>query len=85
MMMKTFFFLLFPAAASKSSKQSTLQFKPVSKKPKKNPWSDDESDGSSGDSDMEAEEAVAPRERVERKTKGVCVMASDGLMTLPLL
>lgn len=55
------------AAASKASKQSTLQFKPVSKK---NPWSDDESDGQSADSEMEAEEVVAPRERVERKTKG---------------
>lgn len=56
--------------ASKTGKQSTLQFKPVSKKPKKNPWSDEESDNQSGDSDMEVEEVVAPRERVERKTKG---------------
>uniref|UniRef100_A0A671W2V3 DNA topoisomerase 2 n=1 Tax=Sparus aurata TaxID=8175 RepID=A0A671W2V3_SPAAU len=55
--------------ASKTGKQSTLQFKPVSKKSKKNPWSDEESDNQSGDSDMEVEEVVAPRERVERKTK----------------
>ncbi|KAM8728948.1 DNA topoisomerase 2-alpha isoform 1-T1 [Acanthopagrus schlegelii] len=57
------------AVASKTGKQSTLQFKPVSKKPKKNPWSDEESDNQSGDSDMEVEEVVVPRERVERKTK----------------
>ncbi|XP_008436083.1 DNA topoisomerase 2-alpha isoform X2 [Poecilia reticulata] len=55
-------------ATSKVAKQTTLQFKPVAKKPKKNPWSDDESEGSSG-SDMEAEEAAAPRERMQRKTK----------------
>ncbi|KAM7370981.1 hypothetical protein PAMP_010487 [Pampus punctatissimus] len=54
---------------SKTGKQTTLQFKAVAKKPKKNPWSDDESDNLSG-SEMEAEEAVAPREKVERKTKG---------------
>uniref|UniRef100_A0A3B3YVQ5 DNA topoisomerase 2 n=1 Tax=Poecilia mexicana TaxID=48701 RepID=A0A3B3YVQ5_9TELE len=55
-------------ATSKVVKQTTLQFKPVAKKSKKNPWSDDESEGSSG-SDMEAEEAAAPRDRIERKTK----------------
>uniref|UniRef100_A0A671W3F8 DNA topoisomerase 2 n=1 Tax=Sparus aurata TaxID=8175 RepID=A0A671W3F8_SPAAU len=54
---------------TQTGKQSTLQFKPVSKKSKKNPWSDEESDNQSGDSDMEVEEVVAPRERVERKTK----------------
>uniref|UniRef100_A0A8C4IP02 DNA topoisomerase 2 n=1 Tax=Dicentrarchus labrax TaxID=13489 RepID=A0A8C4IP02_DICLA len=54
---------------TQSGKQSTLQFKPVSKKPKKNPWSDDESDHLSAVSEMETEEVVAPRERVERKTK----------------
>ncbi|XP_041672335.1 DNA topoisomerase 2-alpha [Cheilinus undulatus] len=54
--------------ASKSSKQSTLQFKPVSKKPKKNMWSDDEFDDMS-DSEVEMAEVVAPRERVERRTK----------------
>ncbi|XP_013863574.1 DNA topoisomerase 2-alpha [Austrofundulus limnaeus] len=53
---------------SKSGTQTTLQFKPVSKKPKKNPWSDEESEGLS-DSEMEAEEVVHPRERIERKTK----------------
>lgn len=56
------------AAASKSNKQSMLQFKPAAKKPKKNPWSD-ESAQSSG-SEMDADEAVAPREQAERKTKG---------------
>ncbi|TKS89985.1 DNA topoisomerase 2-alpha [Collichthys lucidus] len=56
---------------SKTSKQSTLQFKPVAKKPKKNPWSDEESDDLSAGSEMEAEEVVAPRERIERKTKAV--------------
>lgn len=59
----------FSAAASKTGTQTTLQFKPVTKKPKKNMWSDDESDGQSH-SEVEAEEVVGPRERVERKTKG---------------
>lgn len=49
-------------------KQTTLQFKPVTKKPKKNAWSDE--DVGLSDSEVEAEEAAAPRERVERKTKG---------------
>ncbi|XP_062298175.1 DNA topoisomerase 2-alpha [Scomber scombrus] len=53
---------------STTGKQTTLQFKAVDKKPKKNPWSDDESDVLS-DVDMEAEEFVAPREKVQRKTK----------------
>uniref|UniRef100_A0A8C2X5M3 DNA topoisomerase 2 n=1 Tax=Cyclopterus lumpus TaxID=8103 RepID=A0A8C2X5M3_CYCLU len=60
----------FSAEASKTSRQSTLQFKPVDKKPKKNPWSDEESDANLSDSEMEAEEVVAPRERAQRKTKG---------------
>uniref|UniRef100_UPI0037E88711 DNA topoisomerase 2-alpha n=1 Tax=Semicossyphus pulcher TaxID=241346 RepID=UPI0037E88711 len=55
-------------AASKSGKQSTLQFKPVSRKPKKSPSSDDEQDDNS-DSEIEAEEVVVPRERVGRKSK----------------
>lgn len=55
--------------ASKTSKQSTIQFKAVAKKPKKNLWSDEEPDDQSADSEMETEEAVAPREKVERKTK----------------
>lgn len=54
--------------ASKTGKQTTLQFKPVAKKPKKNPWSDEESDDES-DGEMEVEEVVAPREKKERKTK----------------
>lgn len=56
------------AATSKTGKQSTLQFKPVAKKPKKNPLSDEEA-GSLSNSEIEAEEVVAPRERAERKTK----------------
>uniref|UniRef100_A0A665VQA1 DNA topoisomerase 2 n=1 Tax=Echeneis naucrates TaxID=173247 RepID=A0A665VQA1_ECHNA len=52
----------------KKGTQTTLQFKPITKKPKKSPWSDDESDQLS-DSEAEAEEVV-PRERTERKTKG---------------
>lgn len=56
-------------ATSKVGKQTTLQFKPIAKKPKKNLWSGDESEGVTG-SDMEEEEAAAPRERIERRTKG---------------
>ncbi|KAM9424220.1 DNA topoisomerase 2-alpha [Pholidichthys leucotaenia] len=59
-------------AASKAGRQTTLQFKPVAKKPKKNQWSDEESGeefGGSSNSDAEVAEAVVPRERVERKTK----------------
>ncbi|XP_015240259.1 PREDICTED: DNA topoisomerase 2-alpha-like [Cyprinodon variegatus] len=55
-------------AISKSGKQTTLQFKPAAKKQKKNPWSDEDSEGFSG-SDVEEEEVSAPRERVVRKTK----------------
>lgn len=60
--------VLWPAAA-KSGKQTTLQFKPTESKVKRNPWSDDSA------SEMEEEEeagerpVVAPREKVERKTK----------------
>ncbi|XP_068610428.1 DNA topoisomerase 2-alpha [Brachionichthys hirsutus] len=62
--------------SSKANRQSTLQFKAVAKKPKKNPWSDEESDAQSTDGEMEAEEVVAPRERVERKTKAAAVKYS---------
>ncbi|XP_056285488.1 DNA topoisomerase 2-alpha [Pseudoliparis swirei] len=56
--------------ASKSGRQSTLQFKPVAKTTKKNPWSDEESDANLSDNEMESEEeVVAPRERADRKTK----------------
>uniref|UniRef100_A0A672ZI06 DNA topoisomerase 2 n=1 Tax=Sphaeramia orbicularis TaxID=375764 RepID=A0A672ZI06_9TELE len=55
--------------AATTGKQTTLQFKPVDKKRKKNPWSDNESDDASED-DEDVEEVVAPREKVERKTKG---------------
>lgn len=58
---------LFSAEPKAGKRQTTLQFKPVDKKPKKNPWSDDESDS---EDDMEMEEALPPRERVERRTKG---------------
>uniref|UniRef100_A0A8D3DVJ3 DNA topoisomerase 2 n=1 Tax=Scophthalmus maximus TaxID=52904 RepID=A0A8D3DVJ3_SCOMX len=55
----------------KTGKQTTLQFKTATKKPKKSPWSDDESEDKQSSSEMEAaEDVVAPRERVERKTKG---------------
>ncbi|XP_028990955.1 DNA topoisomerase 2-alpha [Betta splendens] len=54
--------------ASKTGKQTTLQFKPVSKKAQTNPWSDDEPENLS-EGEMETDEVVAPRERVERKTK----------------
>ncbi|KAG7506667.1 DNA topoisomerase 2-alpha isoform X2 [Solea senegalensis] len=52
--------------ASKTGKQTTLTFKAVAKKLKKD--SDAEVDDLSG-SDMEAEEVAAPRERIGRKTK----------------
>uniref|UniRef100_A0A7N8YP46 DNA topoisomerase 2 n=1 Tax=Mastacembelus armatus TaxID=205130 RepID=A0A7N8YP46_9TELE len=52
----------------KRDKQTTIQFKPAAKKAKTNPWSDEESDNLS-DSEMDKEDVVAPRERVERKTK----------------
>ncbi|XP_067100496.1 DNA topoisomerase 2-alpha isoform X2 [Osmerus mordax] len=53
--------------AAKSGKQTTLQFKPMEGKVKKNPWSDD----SASEMEEEAGEGpvVAPREKVERKTK----------------
>ncbi|KAM4624510.1 DNA topoisomerase 2-alpha [Polymixia lowei] len=54
-------------AASKTGKQTTLQFKAVDKKVKKNPWSSDEE---SGEDAVEMEEEVAPRMKVERKGKG---------------
>uniref|UniRef100_A0A674N3J5 DNA topoisomerase 2 n=1 Tax=Takifugu rubripes TaxID=31033 RepID=A0A674N3J5_TAKRU len=65
----------------KSSKQSTIQFKPVAKKPKKNPWSDDETPQS--DSDMEDEEEVAaPREQVGRRAKGGAAQSPQPLSLL---
>uniref|UniRef100_A0A674NA46 DNA topoisomerase 2 n=1 Tax=Takifugu rubripes TaxID=31033 RepID=A0A674NA46_TAKRU len=67
----------------KSSKQSTIQFKPVAKKPKKNPWSDDETPQS--DSDMEDEEEVAaPREQVGRRAKGGAAQSPQPLSLLRL-
>ncbi|MBN3308692.1 TOP2A topoisomerase, partial [Amia calva] len=49
----------------KAKKQTTLQFKPVVKTEKRNPWSDLDSG-----SEVEADVEVAPRERVQRRTKG---------------
>uniref|UniRef100_UPI003AAD5223 DNA topoisomerase 2-alpha n=1 Tax=Centroberyx gerrardi TaxID=166262 RepID=UPI003AAD5223 len=52
---------------SKTGKQTTLQFKPVTKRSKKNASSDEES---WSDREMEEEEeVVAPRQKAERKTK----------------
>ncbi|XP_023805347.1 DNA topoisomerase 2-alpha [Oryzias latipes] len=51
-------------ALSSKGKQTTLQFSTVSKKPKKNPWSDEESEAGSDE-----ESPVAPREHVNRPTK----------------
>ncbi|XP_077595631.1 DNA topoisomerase 2-alpha [Stigmatopora nigra] len=53
---------------SKTGKQTTLQFKPVAKKTRKNSMSEDEGNTRS-ESDMEVEEVIAPRERIQRKTK----------------
>lgn len=70
MMHKHFF-----ETGSKTGKQGTLQFKPVTSKPKKNPWSDEESDIESDE--METEAAIVPRERVQRKTKGAFNITKD--------
>lgn len=56
--------------AQKSGKQSTLKFKPVAAKPKTSESLDEESHDDSDAAEMEAEAAVVPRERVERKAKG---------------
>ncbi|CAL1599176.1 unnamed protein product [Knipowitschia caucasica] len=53
-------------APSKSGKQTTLLFKPAEKKAKRNEGS--ESEGGSDDEEG-SDEPVAPREKVERKTK----------------
>lgn len=55
--------------AQKSGKQSTLKFKPVAAKPKRSESLDEESGDDSDAAEMEAEAAVVPRERVERKAK----------------
>ena len=52
----------------------------MSKKTKKNPWSD-ESDDQSTDSEMEADEVTVPRERVERKTKGEAAQCATAVIT----
>uniref|UniRef100_A0A3B3QKM3 DNA topoisomerase 2 n=1 Tax=Paramormyrops kingsleyae TaxID=1676925 RepID=A0A3B3QKM3_9TELE len=56
----------------KAVKQTTLQFKPMTKQ-KKNPWSDSDSA-----SEMEALD-VAPRQKMERKTKDLNVCSSISL------
>lgn len=56
--------------AQKSSKQSTLKFKPAATKPKKSESVDEELDDDSYGAEKETEAAVVPRERVERKAKG---------------
>lgn len=53
----------------------------MSKKTKKNPWSDNESDDQSPDSEMEAEEVTVPRECVERKTKGEAARCATAVIT----
>lgn len=53
----------------------------MAKKPKKNPWSDDES--SQSDNEMEDEEEVAaPRERVGRRAKGGAAQSPQPLSLL---
>ncbi|KAF6730937.1 DNA topoisomerase 2-alpha [Oryzias melastigma] len=52
-------------ALSSKGKQTTLQFSSVSKKPKKNPWSDEESGAESED------EPAVPRERVAGQPKSL--------------
>lgn len=51
-------------------KQTTLHFKPVAKKSKKNETSEEEEEESGSRSESEMEEVAAPRERIQRKTKG---------------
>ncbi|XP_051925257.1 DNA topoisomerase 2-alpha [Hippocampus zosterae] len=54
---------------SKLGKQTTLQFKPVAKKSKKNETSEEEESDSRSESGMEVEDVAAPRERIQRKPK----------------
>ncbi|KAM9831950.1 DNA topoisomerase 2-alpha [Neosynchiropus ocellatus] len=63
------------AAASKTSKQTTLQFKSVPKKPKMDAWSAESAESS--DSDMEVDEVVAPKERVGRRAKAAVKYVTD--------
>ncbi|XP_065805899.1 DNA topoisomerase 2-alpha isoform X1 [Labrus bergylta] len=62
-------------AASKTNRQSTLQFKPVIKK---NPWSDDDQMDVMSDSELQTEEVVAPRVRVDRKSKAAVKYSLSG-------
>lgn len=58
-------------SASKTGKQTTLQFKPVKKEKKKNPWSSDEEGSAGEESDMSTSPSdAAPRERLGRKANG---------------
>ncbi|XP_054622812.1 DNA topoisomerase 2-alpha [Dunckerocampus dactyliophorus] len=53
--------------ATKTGKQTTLQFKPMAKRAKKSLVSEEEG---LSNSDVDAVEVAAPREKMERKTKG---------------
>ncbi|XP_060883763.1 DNA topoisomerase 2-alpha isoform X2 [Labrus mixtus] len=61
--------------ASKTNRQSTLQFKPVIKT---NPWSDDDEMDVMSDSGLQTEEVVAPRARVDRKSKAAVKYSLSG-------
>ncbi|XP_053728166.1 DNA topoisomerase 2-alpha isoform X2 [Synchiropus splendidus] len=66
------------AAASKTSKQTTLQFKAVSKKPKLEARSAESAESAqSSESDMEVDEVVVPKARVERRAKAPVKYMSD--------
>ncbi|KPP67462.1 DNA topoisomerase 2-alpha-like, partial [Scleropages formosus] len=59
-----------PTKATKTGKQTTLQFKPVTKKPKRNRWSDDDDDDDDNSGCEFGEvEKLASREKLARKTK----------------
>ncbi|KAL7869965.1 hypothetical protein AOLI_G00139530 [Acnodon oligacanthus] len=70
---------------SKSGKQTTLQFKPVKKDKKRNPWSDEEEeeedkDGLSASDETTSPVEVAPREKLGRKANAAvkyCLSSSE--------
>ncbi|XP_076851109.1 DNA topoisomerase 2-alpha [Brachyhypopomus gauderio] len=67
---------------SKSAKQTTLQFKPMKKEKKKNPWSEDEDDedGLSASDVLDSSGEVAPREKLGRKAQAsakYCLSSSE--------
>ncbi|XP_072523094.1 DNA topoisomerase 2-alpha [Salminus brasiliensis] len=65
--------------ASKSGKQTTLQFKPVKEK-KKNPWSDEEEEGFSASDKSTSPVEVAPREKSGRKAAAAVKYSLDDSM-----